>query len=96
MLARFQGCNPHGIPGPRANSAVQARGPLQSDQRKPSAHELVKGLVEIGIWVVVILGPFLIPLALIIGLIVWLRRRKKTQSPPEKSPPSEPPPTTDS
>jgi hypothetical protein len=57
---------------------------------------LFKGLVELGIWVVIILGPFLIPLALIIGLIVWLRRRKKKGTPPEESPPSEPPAATDS
>jgi hypothetical protein len=56
---------------------------------------LVKGLVEVGIWVVVILGPFLIPLALIIGFIVWLRRRRKKETPPEKPPTSEPPPATD-
>jgi hypothetical protein len=57
---------------------------------------LVKGLVDLGIWVVVILGPFLIPLALVIGFIVWLRRRRKKGSSPEEARPSEPPPATDS
>lgn len=51
---------------------------------------ILKGLGNLLIWVLVVLGPFLVPLLLIIWLIVWLRRRKTRPAPPPRSP--EPPP----
>ena len=51
---------------------------------------VVKGLVDLAIWVVVVLGPFLVPVALLLWLVIWLRRRKaRSASPPE-------PPSSDS
>ena len=47
---------------------------------------IVKGLVELGIWTLVVLGPFLAAVALVVGLIiVWRRRRTRTEPPPEPS-----------
>ena len=51
---------------------------------------IVKGLVELGIWTLVVLGPFLAAVALVVGLIiVWRRRRTRTEPPPEPSEPEE-------
>jgi hypothetical protein len=52
---------------------------------------ILKGLVDLLIWVLVVLGPFLIPLLLLIWLIVWLRRRKTRPAPPPRSPDPPPP-----
>jgi hypothetical protein len=38
---------------------------------------ILRGLGNALIWMVVVLGPFLVPLALIVWLIIWLRRRKR-------------------
>jgi hypothetical protein len=43
---------------------------------------ILKGLVELAIWILVVLGPFLIPVALVIWLVVWSRRRRKRPAPP--------------
>ena len=37
---------------------------------------LLKGLADLAIWIVVVLGPFLIPVALIVWLVIWFRRRR--------------------
>ena len=51
---------------------------------------IVKGLVDLGIWVLVVLGPFLIVIALVVGLfIVWRRRRMRKEPPPEPPEPDE-------
>jgi hypothetical protein len=48
---------------------------------------IVKGLMDLAIWAVVVLGPFLVPVALLIWLVIWLRRRRaRSALPPE--PPS--------
>jgi hypothetical protein len=45
---------------------------------------IVKGLVDLAIWVVVVLGPFLVPLTLLVWLVIWWRRRvARSASPPE-------------
>ncbi len=50
---------------------------------------VVKGLVDLAIWVIVVLGPFLVPVALLVWLVIWLRRRAaRSASRPE---PPEPP-----
>jgi hypothetical protein len=50
---------------------------------------VVKGLVDLAIWVIVVLGPFLVPVILVVWLVIWLRRRKaRPASPPQ---PPEPP-----
>jgi hypothetical protein len=38
---------------------------------------ILRALGNALIWIVVVLGPFLVPLALIVWLIIWLRRRKR-------------------
>ena len=38
---------------------------------------VVKGLLDLAIWVVVLLGPFLVPIGLVIWLVVWLRKRRR-------------------
>jgi hypothetical protein len=48
---------------------------------------ILKGLVDLAIWVLVVVGPFLIPVALVVGLVVWFRRRRSRGTPTE--PPSE-------
>jgi Domain of unknown function (DUF4349) len=53
---------------------------------------ILKGLADLAIWVLVVLGPFLVPLLLLIWLIVWLRRRKTRKPPPQ--PPEPPAPTS--
>jgi len=49
-----------------------------------------RGIGNTLIWVVVMLGPFLVPVALIVWLAIWLRRRRpasqKTKSEPASSP----------
>jgi hypothetical protein len=50
---------------------------------------ILKGMADLAIWVLVVLGPFLVPLLLLIWLIVWLRRRKTRPATPRRSP--EPP-----
>jgi hypothetical protein len=49
---------------------------------------LLKGLVDVAIWVVIVLGPFLLVVGLMVGLFVWWRRRRKREKPPP--PPPEP------
>ena len=51
---------------------------------------IVRGLVDLGIWVLVVLGPFLAVIALAVGLfIVWRRRRTRKAPPPEPPSPDE-------
>ncbi len=43
---------------------------------------ILKGLVEVVIWVVIVLGPFLIPVAVVVWLVIrWQRRRNRPKSP---------------
>lgn len=43
---------------------------------------ILKGLVEIAIWVVIVLGPFLIPIVVVVWLVIrWQRRRNRPKSP---------------
>ena len=52
---------------------------------------ILKGLVDVLIWVVIVLGPFLLVAALIVGLFLWWRRRRKREKPPPPPPePAEP------
>ena len=51
---------------------------------------IVRGLVDLGLWVLVVLGPFLAVSALAVGLfIVWRRRRTRKAPPPEPPSPDE-------
>ena len=53
--------------------------------------DIVKGLVDVGIWVLVVLGPFLAVAALVVGLVIaWRRRHKRAESQPEPVTPEEP------
>jgi hypothetical protein len=47
---------------------------------------IMKGLVNLGIWTLVVLGPFLAAIALVIGLVVVWRRRRARQAPPPEPP----------
>jgi hypothetical protein len=49
---------------------------------------VTKGLVDVVIWVLIVLGPFLLVVALFIGLVVWLWRRRARPAPPGE--PAEP------
>jgi hypothetical protein len=51
---------------------------------------LLKGLADLAIWIVVVLGPFLVPIALVIWLVIWWQRRKARRA--EKATPQELPP----
>jgi hypothetical protein len=53
---------------------------------------ILKGLVDVLIWIIIVLGPFAVPVALLIWLAIWLRRRTRRKSPP----PQEPPPADES
>jgi hypothetical protein len=53
--------------------------------------DIVKGLVDVGIWVLVVLGPFLLVIGLVAAAVfVWRRRRKRTPPPPGPPEPKEP------
>jgi hypothetical protein len=48
---------------------------------------ILKGLVDAVIWIIIVLGPFLVPVALLAWLVIWLRRRARRKSAPPKEPP---------
>jgi hypothetical protein len=48
---------------------------------------ILKGLVDALIWIIIVLGPFVVPVALLIWLVIWLRRRARRKSPPPQGPP---------
>jgi hypothetical protein len=50
---------------------------------------VVRTLVDVVIWVLVVLGPFLAVAALIVGLILWWRRRRMRKAPLEPPDPVE-------
>ncbi len=65
----------------------------QPDKTAERASNTLSGLLRFAgdaiIWIVIVLGPCLIPIALIIALIVYLRRRARKKAP--KTPPAAPP-----
>lgn len=48
---------------------------------------ILKGLVNALIWIIVVLGPFVVPVVLLVWLALWLRRRARRKSPPPQAPP---------
>lgn len=53
--------------------------------------KIVKGMVDLAIWVLVVLGPFLVVIGLVVGaVIVWRRRSTRTEPQPEAVAPKEP------
>jgi hypothetical protein len=61
---------------------------------------ILRGLGNLVIWLVVVLGPFLVPLLLIVWLAIWLRRKDKGRRPKgddrEQNPEPEPKPGQES
>jgi hypothetical protein len=51
---------------------------------------LTKGLLDVLIWVLIVLGPFLLVIALIVGLIIWWRHHHRSARPAPPQEPSEP------
>jgi hypothetical protein len=51
---------------------------------------ILRGVGNLAIWFVVVLGPFLVPLALIIWLAIWFRRREQVGRGKEKPESEEP------
>jgi Domain of unknown function (DUF4349) len=47
---------------------------------------LLRGLGDAIIWVAVVLGPCLVPVALVVALVIWLRRRQKISKAPPQTP----------
>ena len=52
---------------------------------------LLKELVDVGIWLVVVLGPFLAVIGVVVVVVVAWRRRSKRNAPPPKPPEPEEP-----
>jgi len=51
---------------------------------------ILRALGNLAIWAVVVLGPFFVPLALIVWLAIWIRR--KGRKPEDKGEEKEPKP----
>jgi hypothetical protein len=75
-------------PTPRPTSTPEAWQPRETlDSATNVLTRLARGLADLAIWVVVVLGPFLVVLAILVGLALWWRRRRSSRT--RTQPPAE-------